>query len=72
MGDRRNVKSAAQLPLGDFLADRFLSCEVGLRGLYYEPRRRMLHLPSAPGLPEALAILIPERMRIEIEEIPGA
>ena len=67
-GDRRRLEKATELTLGDFLADRFLPCEVGLRGLYYEPRRRILHLPSAPGRSEAVAFLIPERMRIEIEE----
>jgi len=71
-GDRRHVDEAADLPLGDYLADRFLACEVGLRGLYYEPRRRMLHLPATPDRPEALAFLVPQRMRIEIEEIRGA
>jgi hypothetical protein len=33
-GDRRRIEDAQELPLGEFLADRFLSCEVGLRGLY--------------------------------------
>jgi len=71
-GDRRSVEGTAELPLGDFLADRFLVCEVGLRGLYYEPRRRMLHLPAAPERPEAVAFLIHERMRIEVVEDFGA
>lgn len=71
-GDRRRVQDTTDLPLGDFLADRFLACEVGLRGLYYEPGRYMLHLPSAPGRPEAMTFRIPRRMRIEIEETRGA
>lgn len=71
-GDRRRVEAINTISLGDFLSDRFLACEVGLRGLYYDPRRRMLRLPAAPGRPEALAFLVSERMRIEIEEIGGA
>jgi hypothetical protein len=67
-GDHKKVEDGSQFPLGDFLADLFLTCKVGLRGLYYEPRRRMLQLPAAPGRPEAVAFLIPERMRIEIVE----
>jgi hypothetical protein len=68
-GDRRLVEDVADLPLGDFLADRFLPCEVGLRGLYYEARRHILHLLVAPGKPEAVMFRIRDRMRIEIEEI---
>lgn len=71
-GDRSGIEPANDLPLGEFLGDRFLACHVGLRGLYYEPRRRMLHLPAGPGRPEAFAFLVSERMRIEIEEVRGA
>lgn len=71
-GHRRDVEAAADLPLGDYLADRFLACEVGLRGLHYDPRRRILHLPSTPNGPDAVSFLVPHRMRIEIEEIGGA
>lgn len=71
-GNRRRFEDGQVFPFGDFLAERFLSCEVGLRGLYYEAHRKLLHLPAAHGRPEALAYLIPERMRIEIEEINGA
>jgi hypothetical protein len=71
-GDRRHLDDTQDVPLGDLLADRFLSCKVGLRGLYYEPRRRVLHLPSSASRPEAISILIAERMRLEIEETRGA
>jgi hypothetical protein len=57
--------------LGEFLSDRFLVCHVGVRGLYYEARRQVLHLPAAPGRSDALEFFIPQRMRIEIEEIRG-
>jgi hypothetical protein len=68
-GDLRRVPSSEVLPLGDFLADRFLACEVGTRGLYYEPRRHLLHIPSREGRPDAVFFLIRERLRIEVEEL---
>jgi hypothetical protein len=71
-GNRRSLAEGKAVPFGEFLAERFLTCEVGLRGLYYEAHRKLLHLPAANGGPEALEYLIPERMRIEIEEIRGA
>ena len=69
-GDRRQLSDNQVLPLGVFLADRFLACEVGCRGLYYDPRRQLLHLPTKPECPDAVRFVSPERMRIEIEEIP--
>jgi hypothetical protein len=68
-GNRRIVDGAHDMPLGKFLSDRFLACEIGLRGLLYDPRRHILHLPTATGRPDASVFLIPERMKIEIEEI---
>jgi hypothetical protein len=70
-GNRREVPSEQDLPLGDYLSERFLGCEAGLRGLYYEPRRRLLHLPASPGRPEAVVIIVRDRLRVEIEEIPA-
>jgi hypothetical protein len=64
--DRRLVEPTADLGLGDFLADRFLTCEAGRRGLFFDAHRRILYLP---GEPEAIAFRIPERMRIEFEEL---
>jgi len=68
-GNRRRVPDSDVVPLGDFLADRFLPCEVGLRGLYYDARRELLHLPPNPARPDAVALFIPERLRIEVVEI---
>jgi hypothetical protein len=67
-GDLRRVPDSEVMPLGDFLADRFLPCEVGTRGLYYEPRRQLLHIPSGDGRPDAIFFLIRERLRIEVEQ----
>jgi hypothetical protein len=68
-GDRRRLSDTGIVPLGDFLADRFLLCKVGCRGLYYDPRRHLLIIPPQSDRPDALTFMIPERMRIEIEEI---
>jgi hypothetical protein len=69
-GNRRRVPISEVESLGDFLADRFLECKVGVRGLYYEPRRHLLHLPPGPGRPEAVRFPIRERLRVEVEEVP--
>jgi hypothetical protein len=67
-GDLRRVPSSEVIPLGDFLAGHFLPCEVGARGLYYEPRRQLLHIPPGDGRPDAILFLVRERLRIEVEE----
>ncbi len=67
-GDLRKVPISEVVSLGNFLADRFLSCEIGTRGLYYEPRRQMLHIPPDEGRPNAVLFMIRERLRIEVEE----
>lgn len=69
-GNRQRVPNSEVESLGDFLADRFLACKIGVRGLYYEPRRHLLHLPPGPGRPEAVLFPIRERLRVEIEEVP--
>jgi hypothetical protein len=69
-GNRRRVPGSEIEPIGDFLADRFLACTVGVRGLYYEPRRQLLHLPPGEGRPEAVRFPIRERLRVEVEELP--
>lgn len=69
-GNRSRLSDGALAPLGEFLADRFLACRAGVRGLYYDPRRKLLHLPQRPEGPDAIAFVVPERLRIEIEEIP--
>lgn len=69
VGNRRLVSDSQVVPLGDFLADRFLPCESGLRGLHYDARRQLLHLPAQPARPNAIAFFIPERLRIEIEAL---
>lgn len=36
-------------PLGDFLSDTFLACNVGVGGLYYDSHRRRLVAPDTAG-----------------------
>jgi hypothetical protein len=69
-GNRRRVPNSEIESIGEFLADRFLACTVGVRGLYYEPRRHLLHLPTGFGRPEAVRFPIRERLRVEVEELP--
>jgi len=69
-GNRRLLSDRQISPLGDFLADQFLTCHVGVQGLFYDPRRKQLHLPRQPNAPDAIRFMIPERLRIEIEETP--
>lgn len=67
-GDLNRLPAGKKMPFGKFLADQFLACTVGIRGLYYHPRRRLLILPPRPGIPDAIESIIPERLRIEIQE----
>lgn len=68
-GSRKALASGTIVPLGDFLAESFLACRVGLRRLYFDPRRRLLHVPAREV--DAIAFVIPERLRVEIEEGPA-
>jgi hypothetical protein len=47
----RNSRNAVleKSGLGDFLADNFLACHVGLGGLYYDSHRRRLVAPDTAG-----------------------
>lgn len=69
-GNRNRLADDALTPLGNFLADRFLACQIGVKGLYYDSRRKQLHLPPQPSGPEAIKFIVPERLRVEIEELP--
>lgn len=68
-GNRNLLAPGAIMPLGDFLADQFLACRVGVNGLYYDPRRKLLNLPPTEIGPEAVECIVPQRLRVEIEEI---
>ena len=69
-GSRNRLQNNQIVSLGDFLADRYLACQVGVKGLYYDSRRRQLRLPPQPNAPDAIEFMIQERLRIEIEETP--
>jgi len=66
--NRRALPSQSLTSLGDFLADRFLGCQVGYRGLYYDAHCRLLTLPPRLGHTDVVAFFVSDRLRIEIEE----
>lgn len=68
-GYRNDLADRQIEPLGDFLADQFLACTAGVKGLYYDPRRKLLHPPVQLTGPSAVEFIVPERLRIEIEEM---
>lgn len=52
-------------PLPSFL-DEFLECKNGLRGMYYEARRKRLVLPTLDGEIKAVPLELKHRIKIEI------
>jgi hypothetical protein len=54
---------------GEYLADRFLLCDVGARGLYYDADRGLLVLPREPKVPDAVRVWLRRRLQIEIESL---
>jgi hypothetical protein len=67
-GNRNHLRDDQVTSLGDFLADRYLACQVGVKGLYFDPVRKLLHLPPQPNAPNAIPFSVPERLRIEVKE----
>lgn len=67
-GNRKEIPSAVQLSFGDFLADQFLTCLVGLRGMHVEPRRLQVHFGRSARKADALRLVVPNRLRIEVEQ----
>lgn len=68
-GNRNRLTDQVLTPLGNFLADRFLACQIGVKGLFYDSCRKQLHLPPQPSGPEAIEFIVPEKRRIEIKEL---
>jgi hypothetical protein len=50
--------------LGSFLSRRFLTCKVGVRGLYYDAQRRILIIPHATQ--GYLRLPVEHRIRVEV------
>ena len=63
-GNRRHIPNLLT-GVGDFLADRFLVCKVGMRGMYFDANRRLLYLPHRAS---ALKLKISRRLRVRICE----
>jgi hypothetical protein len=55
------------MKLGDYLADSFLPCNTGLRGLYYDSRRRLLIVPRQTVPPVISRIPLLQRITVEVE-----
>jgi hypothetical protein len=54
--------------LGNYLADYFLPCKVGKRGLYYDANREMLIIPDETNGFIALKKQLHHRLRIEVQK----
>jgi len=58
---------AHPMRLGDYLADTFLPCSSGLRGLYYDSRRRILIIPRPSPPPVISRFALSHRITVEVE-----
>ena len=52
-------------PLSEFLSDHFLICNVGIVGMYFDPDKKILIVPSEPG-PRFLHYQIEHRITIQV------
>lgn len=57
-------------PLGDYLADTFLPCGIGLRDMYYDAVRSVLMVPLVVGRSRLLQARIVHRIALEVERRP--
>lgn len=61
--DLVNRRAAPTLrPLGEFLGQGFLGCDFGVRGMYFDAVRRILHLPDS----SAIRTSLDHRLQIEV------
>lgn len=63
-------KSSARIPhpdgsLSSFLCDRFLTCETGLRGLYFDAVRGNLVVPKLGGSTKTYKVSVEHRISVE-------
>ena len=66
----RPLGTVRPTPLGAYLADTFLACGIGLRGMYYDAVRSVLVVPLAVGRSGLLQARIVHRIALEIERNP--
>jgi hypothetical protein len=52
------------MPLAEYLADSFLPCESGIRGMYYDAVRGVLEVPTPRGEPRFFQTKIKHRITI--------
>lgn len=64
------LEAVRPAPLGDYLADTFLPCGIGLRGMYYDAVRSVLVVPVAVGRSRLLQARIVHRIALEVERSP--
>jgi hypothetical protein len=58
--------------LGEFLAEKFLLCEVGARGLYYEAPRKTLIIPNFTTGYKRVKAKLKHRLKIEVKQLSSA
>lgn len=70
IGGRRHLEAPPEThqernlyqPLGEFLGDAFLPCDIGLRGMYYDAIRGLLVLPNGA----AHRVVVRHRITVEV------
>jgi hypothetical protein len=64
--EHRDLRTSVRRPIGEFLGRRFLPCEVGKLGLFYDPIRRALIVPEENNGVIFVKGEIGERIRVEV------
>ena len=57
-----------RIRIGDYLADRFMACSVGKRGLYYDAVRHVLIVPHATSGVIQMRLRLKHRLKIEVRK----
>lgn len=55
--------------IGAFLAGRFLPCDTGVRGLFYDANRHTLVFPTETAGVKRLRFMLKHRLRIEVQKV---
>ena len=55
--------------LGKYLSDRFLVCDVGLRGLFFDAVRRVLFVPDETNSVVQYRARLGHRLKIEVQRV---
>jgi hypothetical protein len=65
-GRLRSIQTETNNQIGDYLADRFLPCETGVRGCFFEAHSRTLVFPDATNGVQRLKAKLKHRLKIEV------